>query len=393
MLKRGKAQTAMEYLMTYGFALIFLIIVVAFLFYINIVPDKCQPNFQISNNIINLVDQKFVGSNNEIVEIRNKNYLIIRNNINRRLEIDSIELYNGDIFCGQVPLPGEGQFALSMGETSNLLQGEVNNLDCQGKIGECYLFNIKLKYKDIGTGLIRTQTGYLGGRFENVSDYWALGEWTTTQDSYYNVSRNKNILLLNDVDGTPINYCNTDDPPTEFLYSFPQSSEVFWDDPQGCNSGGAGQVGFENACTGANPGTLEEGWIHNNLYVDRIFSDSTLYLEGIAAYYDQIEGKNKTNGICMNDNLYFYVNGVLKYWGGTTGVKVGIDWEYEEINGTTDEVLSGCGNCNVDNSDWCIPAFNLNAGDFVFGEWNDIDILIEDYCTSGGMNQLRISMV
>ena len=91
----------------------------------------------------------------------------------------------------------------------------------------------------------------------------------------------------------------------------------------------------------------------------------------------------------MNDNLYFYVNRELKYWGGTTGV---MDRNLDGGNDDQpnqwdegDEVLKWCEGCyDIDDSAWCIPAFDLTLSGFIFGQENSIDILVEDFCLGGG---------
>ena len=95
-------------------------------------------------------------------------------------------------------------------------------------------------------------------------------------------------------------------------------------------------------------------------------------------------------------NLYFYVNGNLVYYGGTTGRNFGAQNTYQ----TGDEIIQGCGGCaSVDSSEWCIPAFDLTTAGFNFDQTNDIDILIEDYCFypgelhAGGMSDLSIKIV
>jgi len=174
---------------------------------------------------------------------------------------------------------------------------------------------------------------------------------------------------------------------------------IVWDLPieGNCNASLnlVSQKGFNNVC-GANVPKLAKGWLHTTLDVDPIFSSSKLYLGGNAQYYDVNANVTKTNGICLNDNLYFYVNGNLVYYGGTTGRNFGAQNTYQ----TGDEIIQGCGGCaSVDNSEWCIPAFDLTTAGFDFDQINNIDILLEDYCFypeephAGGMSDLSIKIV
>jgi hypothetical protein len=100
--------------------------------------------------------------------------------------------------------------------------------------------------------------------------------------------------------------------------------------------------------------------------------------------------------VISKDNIYFYVNDNLRYWGGTTGIMVGADNTYE----AGDEVLRHCDGCtDVDSSAWCIPAFELTANGFNYGESNNIDILVEDFCIGSGqphaegMSELRLILI
>ena len=112
-------------------------------------------------------------------------------------------------------------------------------------------------------------------------------------------------------------------------------------------------VGFASAPCNAKQ-DLSKGWLHNTLYLDNIFSVYNVFIGGDGVYLDTTTGTEKTNAICLDDNLYFYVNGELKYRGGTVGAVVGNINTYE----AGDEVMKCTGGCTGVPQRWCIPALN-----------------------------------
>ena len=382
---KSRTQSAIEFLMTYGWAILVVLVILSLLYFLGVFSQRCPPNFQISGGIFSLADQKFIGSNADIDIIQNFFYIIIKNNLPSPIKIEEITISKGGINCGSFVFP-QG-FQLERGQISNILQEKLSNENCYGKTKSCYKFDTKIKYTDPNTGLARLQVGEITGSFEGMNDYWKIGSWITS---------NYGGSIVENRNGRPLNICAPESVPNPLLLTgnLPQGI-ITWDLPNGCNTQGLANVGFNNACN--NPAQyLSRGWIHNTLYVDPIFSNNKLYLGGNAIYYDEVAGETKTNGICINDNLYFYVNGNLKYYGGTTGRMVGEVNTYEP----GDEVLQNCGNCQaVDASAWCIPAFELTTEGFNFGEDNNVDILIEDFCKgqgqqhAGGMSALSLKMI
>ena len=81
----------------------------------------------------------------------------------------------------------------------------------------------------------------------------------------------------------------------------------------------------------------------------------------------------------INDNFYFYVNDKLLTYGGTSGK--------QDV-----KVIRRCQGCE-ESDGWCIPPIELTASsEFKFGEWNDIYVLVEDYCVSGGLKAFGFYM-
>lgn len=397
----------MENLLVYSWAIIVILLVALLLYHLLFVYNRCPPEQQISLGPFYIVDKKLIGSDVEIEGLRNNFYLTLKNNFPNTMVINSISITKGGIICGNANIPVG--FSLSANAISNLLQGTL--LNCTGEMKSCYNLDIEISYKNPSTGLEHTQTGYIAGSFEEMEFYWDIGDWVT--GDYINQG-NDVVIGLTDLSQQGRYLAICDDPlqtppdPGTF-FTIPESSALYWNLPTGCDwVSGASQLdnlsrgaGFQNVCDEGNDTAywLAQGWIHNTLYVDQIFSGHTIYVGGDAEYDVRGETEPKTNGICLNDNIYLFVNNELVYWGGTSGLLGNNQSLYEP----GDELIKFCRNCNnVDASGWCIPAFELTTLNFNFGETNNIDILVEDFCWygygqpswphAGGMSWLSITI-
>ena len=384
MQKRGQA--AMEFVMTYGWAVMISLIAISALGYYISLEQACPPNFQLSDNIVSVTDQKFVGSDAELEQGRNRFYLRLRNNLPRPATIEGIILVErGGVVCGEYTIPQE-ELELKPGERTHLLQGNISNPACQGIVGACYSFEVKVKYSS-SSGFDHIAEGSMKGSFEDVTFIWDIGNWSKTDYS--------GSIVEDEPSGSKLNYCNKENPPNSGTL-IPDSFDNFliWSLPGNCDSGKFGQLaeGFETAgLCDITSNKLAKGWLHTTLYADSIFAGSHLYLGGNATFNDTTrDGEIKHDGICLNDNLYFYLNGQLKYYGGTTGA---INLPKDDIFEAGEEVMRNCGGCEVvDSSAWCIAPFDLTLNGLNYGEENSIDIMIEDFCNGGGMSPLYITM-
>lgn len=380
-----KSQAAIEFLMTYGWAILaVLLAIMAFSYFKPFF--YCPPSYSFSDPGISVVGQKFIGSDVSYNPAKNLFYIVFKNSFSNPITITGVSIEKGGKVCGSVLIPG---VSLNEGEKTNTILGRLTNPDCQGVSNRCYSYDVKIKYKDQTSSLETVAHGTMGGKFESEADsLWSVGgPWTT-----YGVGGN--VITIQNRNGQKINYCANEAPPNPaMLTATIPSSTIYWDLPSGCDTSGIAQVGFASA-TCNNRAQLAKTWLHNTFYLDNIFSAYKLYLGGTATYYDTVAGKTVTDGICLNDNLYIYVNSALKYYGGTTGKMTGGESTYE----AGDEVIKGCGNCaDVDASAWCIPPLELTTSGFSFGINNSVDILVEDFCKSsthaGGMSALNIQLI
>lgn len=386
--KGRRSQSAVEFVITYGLAFLVVLVCMGVLFnYFFKTP--CMPNFQMSSPELQIHDQIITGSNSPIAPSRNLFFFTYRNNMLQPIIIKNIRLLKGVDLCSSV---SNLAIVTEENKVSNVIIGRINNSKCTGRTNECYRYDLFVDYTYLDSSIVHTSAGVVTGKYTWGEQAWYLeGPWRASQS-------HGSILDLENRAGEPINYCVNEPPPSSATLNVSLSyGTLFWDLPSGCDVSGITDPvnGFGGASCGPR-NQLAKGWMHNSLYLDKVFSTNKIYLGGDATYYDNVQGRLMTNGICLNDNLYFYVNGVMKYYGGTSGKMIGADNQYD----LGDEVMRGCGNCQpVDSSAWCIPAFELGTNGFVFGQSNNIDILVEDFCIgvgaphAGGISELNVQLV
>ena len=311
------------------------------------------------------------------------------------IKITSISISKSGVLCGSV---SGLDIDLKQDEITNVILGKMNNTYCQGKVNSCYKFDTSINYINANGYLTHTIEGRVGGSYHPGGILWALGgPWKSR------INLDGNITMVNR-NGNFLNTCNPQSPPDPItLTDEVPLSTTYWISPNNCNSNLniLSRNGFSAVC-GITATSLAQGWLHNTLYIDNVFSSYTFYLGGNAQYIDDSDGQLKTNGICINDNMYIYVNGAFKYQGGTSGKIItatpGNPTPHPFHYQSSDELISHCGGCeDVDSYGWCIPALKLNTAGFNFGQTNNIDILVEDYCGgpphAGGMSNLNLQIV
>lgn len=216
------------------------------------------------------------------------------------------------------------------------------------------------------SGIPHDDRGTLRGRFEDLGPLMVNYGWHATNFAG-NVMTTENGNALASYNGV----CPAV-PPNLSAIPVAPSDYLTWSQPGSCSGGGLTGVSFATAACNRNASYLAHGWVATTVWASQAYSGKRFYLGGPATYTDA----NGTHSgyICVNDNFYFYVNGVVVSRGGTTGV-IG------------PEVIRTCdaGSCSASDG-WCIPPVEVGASTaFNFGENNTIAVLLEDYCVSGGI--------
>src|SRR3989338_6762997 len=197
--KKHTAQAALEFLMTYGWTIMVVLIAIGALAYFLDFGKQCPPNFKFYKPGFYVVDQKFIGSDASFDPAKNLFYIILKNTFIDRIALYEIAIKKNEIICGSLLVP---DIELNQGESTNQLIGKATNPGCQGMSKECYNFNAEIKYRNIETGLTHTVRGTISGTFEpNPSDLWSLGGAWKAQNI------DGNTLGIDDRAGEKINYC------------------------------------------------------------------------------------------------------------------------------------------------------------------------------------------
>ncbi|MBN2067602.1 MAG: hypothetical protein JW744_03995 [Candidatus Diapherotrites archaeon] len=362
-------QQALEYLMTYGWTLILISAIVGLLIFIATPPQECQPFHSFSNNFL-IENFEITGSDSSLLP--NKFVIILKPKMTVTLQ--SYKLLSGSNECTENVI-GE---SVRFGKLERIIiSGEIK-AECQDIIKECYQFTDEIKYTDY-FGMARTETGRFTGRFTNVSQSYEATAWERSEFPTGILDNEPSKLIGSFDEKCPA------EPPEEGTVNFVTAAAYeTWSLPAGCNTGctngGCTGQGFAVAYCLKNAQYLAHGWYRAQLWMSPLFAGRKLYLVGNGSYEDPVTHEAETNGICINDNFYFYVNGNLLTRGGTTGIE-------------GSEVIRHCDGCS-ESDYWCIPAVELTASsEFKFGEWNDIYVLVEDYCNGGGLKAFNFFMV
>jgi hypothetical protein len=375
----GRSQAAIEFLLTYGWVILMVLIIIS-LFVVYYKPSGCPANMVYASDGLVIIDQIVTGMNSAIAPAGNLFYFKLRYPLPQGVMIKGVSMSRQGKGCGSV---SGITVPLFQNDETRYIVGRITNPECMSNINSCYKFDLAINYTKSDSNLIHTASGTIGGSYMPGIALWALG------NTWGAIGITGSVLTMQNLNNQKINFCNPATPPTPASYTQAlPGSIITWSSPPACDMS-VSQVGFGPASC-ANPSTqLAQGWIHNTVYIDPVFEGYTFFIGGNGRYYDDLNHEWVDNGICMNDNMYIYVNGVMKLYGGTTGVMVAPDNQYD----TGDQVMRNCGNCDVvDPSAWCIPPLELNTNGFIFGQSNNIDILVEDYCGGGGMSPLSLQL-
>ncbi len=366
---RSITQAGLEYLLTYGWALVLVVTIIG-VFVLVFNPSSARTErHSFSQNF--LIDG-FEVSGSDSALMPNKFALILRPKT--PVTIESYEISSNGVACTGTVVGqkfGVGRFERF------IISGDIN-LDCAKTIGQYFQFNDSIGFID-QFGMQRNENGQITGFFSSVSQGYESTAWERSAFSP-NPLKNENGAKIGSFNGT----CPAVVPNPGEINFIPAAAYETWSLPVGCDTGcshgGCTNGGFGNTHCKKNASKLAHGWYHARLKMSPFFGDKKLYLVGNASFNPPGGGSERvTNGICINDNFYFYVNGQLLSMGGTTGQQ-------------NKEVIRHCDGCS-ESDGWCIWPVELTAsGQFKIGEWNDIYVLVEDYCDGGGLNVFRFFM-
>ena len=378
-----KGQAAIEFLMTYGWAILMVLIAIGALAYSGVITDFSIFAPEIGHlSRFNIIDHQFTGSDSQVP---NNFYMILSSKIGDSLTINRLQIFKDEIYCGEVV----GEDIIIADKV--ILVGGPLSIQCTNTMGKQYKYDLIATYSK-QNGLNRTDKGFISGTFTPHNAY-SVSEWVRTDFSGQSTTEEANSFIGSYQSACPGN------PPSDTSSFTGVIGTIYWDLPQEgrCYSSQAANKGFSTAHCNINIPYLAHGWVAAQLEVSPLLEGHDFYLIGDAEYIDE-DDQQKYDGICINDNLYFYVNNNLIGMGGTTGAMGNQDNQLDP----GEEVIKGCNGCqDIDSSAWCIPPVKLTtAGSgFEYGETNTIMVLVEDFCFptgsahGGGLKPFRFYFV
>jgi len=355
MAKRG--QSSLEYLSTYGFMFAALVIIMAALWQMHVFDVYLQPRSTFGNTNFKIID--WAVSNNDGTTLANRFQITMQSLTDETVSISKVELSRQGAFCGSSNFSSP----VSTRKIPLLVAGGMANCTTDD---QDYVYDVAIFY--IGkSGIDHTDRGRITGRFERLGDLIKLDNWRVTNFGSSPLN-NDNGGKIGSYGGT----CPAQVPDFSSLQNA-STNYITWSVPGACSdTGQLTGVGFSNAVCSKVATYLSHGWLATRVWASPAYADKHLFLGGQATY--TTGGQTRAGYICVNDNFHFYVNGQVLFRGGTTG-----------LLGT--EVVRQCdANSCADSDGWCIPPVEISAASgFNFGDYNDVAILLEDYCTSGGI--------
>ncbi len=299
-------------------------------------------------------------------------YAILQPKLPGTYIIDEMALYENDKLCWEYSFP-EG--LPTTWESPAIMNGYVNS-NCTKAAWTCAKYDVEVTFKKSSESLTHTEKGYIYTTIEALhTPLYTTTGWRATDYSGEIVQARNNNPIGSFGDDCPAEIDDNMEFPTNV------TDLITWSLPNGCDNKVSG-VGFAAAYCNGSLGSkkLASGWLTTNLSVHPIFRGHTLFLTGDAGWIDE-DDIPRTDGICINDNMYVYVNEQLLAKAGTTGI--------QSTNNQLDpgeEVLKSCDGCTTSSSEgWCVPPVNLTSSSaFSYSGMNVIHVLVEDYCKSGG---------
>jgi hypothetical protein len=371
MNKRGNI---MEFIFAYGWAILAVLVTIVSLALFMSGRISCfMPSISSDFDKVSLLYPFFTGSDS--TKTPNKFLFTLQSKTDEDFLITGITLLNDGNVCWQ----SANTYSLSRNGKTKI--SGIQDTSCVQKSGTCDKYDVRLSYRKTAGGLTRVETAKLFVNLEDFQDLlYSITSWSGTDFGSGNVMKSDNNNLIGSYEGScgPV-------LPSDVVFNQTITSTVYWNLPGSCSSGVSG-VGFDSAYCSKNANYLAHGWLKVGVMVHPLFEGHNLTLTGGAQY--QYNGDTYNDGICVNDNMYFYVNDQLIFKGGTTGTHDG-----DNILEAGEEALRSCDGCyDIDSSGWCIPPVTItDTSAFNFNGDNRILILLEDFCISGGVKPFIFS--
>lgn len=378
MLKMRRSQAGLQSLSVYIFAVIIVFLVAYGLYMLGIFSPE-RPKAAVGFDNFQPIDWRVTGENSAIPRTF---HMIITNKDPRINTINYVKFYDTDRrFCGEAAK--HHLEILKYGEEIDV--GGILYKNCTDRVGEQFTYIVDIGYTSRTSGFNHTDMGRLLGKFESSKSGPTFSGW---EHSWYgsDMSTLENSSRLGSYAGS----CPPSVPPSGITW-VSGGAPLRWELPVGCAAGECHGVGESQHCI-QNCSYMAHGWLKASVTSPREAKGHGIWLGGNAVcnntftyywlktYYNSTPlgvyncTVNIDHFICINDDLYFFVNGQQIGFSGLS---------YHAYK---------CDECGptVGNTDWwCVPPIDLTqSANFKWDEPNEIYILTEDWCTSGGIGEM-----
>ena len=152
-----KAQAALEYLMTYGWAILIIAIVAAALYYMNVFGGACSPSatgFPPSGGVTILTGEFLVTGTTGVAEI------VLRNNAGQTVTVGNV-IHTCVSGCTGGPYTEAAVGQITSGSTATITPTLGT-----GTAGSCYRYSISIEYTTPSLTTTQTAAGSIQGAYQ-----------------------------------------------------------------------------------------------------------------------------------------------------------------------------------------------------------------------------------
>ena len=365
-----KCQGAFEFILSYGWVFIVLLIIIFIMFGMNIFNPFTKIKRAWDFDFFEILDWKVSGSDSPYMN--NTFHVVIGNKYPYIRSVDYINIYDVDgNYCGTAVLR---DYEVDTRHNAEWDTGGVIFENCSGHGLQDYKYYIKIGFTK-KSGLQHVDKGFVEFHHEDIQDVIHFGDWYHS-DYGGDVTKWENGSLLGSYAGS----CPAITPVQDNVSFVLGGAPVNWNRPGGCSAGQCHGVERSGHCN-QSCNYMAHGWLKSVIIAPRETRGHEIYLAGNATCndsrtlssqgYDCSGSTHLDKFICMNDDIYFYVNQDLLNFSGLsyTAYKCGDECAFADY--------------------WCVPPIDITQSPyFRWDDSNTVWVLVEDWCGSGGVGHM-----
>ena len=155
-----KAQAALEYLMTYGWAILIIAIVAAALYYMNVFGGACSPSatgFPPSGGVTILTGEF-------LIQTTGSSEIVLRNNAGQQVTVSNV-VFSCTTGCTAGTVIDAGG-TINSGGTLTVTPSFAARLPASVTTGDCYRYGVTISYTTASLTTTQTATGTIQGAYQ-----------------------------------------------------------------------------------------------------------------------------------------------------------------------------------------------------------------------------------